>query len=66
MILTYSIIILMGICSYVYHRGLEEQQKQTEQWQRELNALIQREIRREDEEDRRYKDKNNERHKDKD
>jgi len=66
MILTYTLISLIGILSYVYHRGLEEQRKQTEQWRRELNALIQREIRREDEEDRRYKDKNNERDKDKD
>ena len=50
----------------MYHRGLEEQRKQTEQWRRELNALIQREIRREDEEDRSYQEQDNERDKDKD
>ena len=32
----------------------------TEQWQRELNALIEREKHREDEEDRQYQDKDNE------
>jgi len=39
---------------------LREQANNTEQWQRELNALIEREKRKEDEEDRRYKDKDNE------
>ena len=66
MILTYTLISLIGILSYVYNRGLEEQQKQTEQWRRELNALIQREIRREDEEDRSYQEQDNEQDKDKD
>ena len=53
-------VAIIGIVSYVYNRGLEEQQKQTELWQRELIALIEREQRREDEEDRNYKDKDNE------
>ena len=53
-------LAIIGIVSYVYNRGLEEQQKQTELWQRELIALIEREQRREDEEDRKYKDKDNE------
>ena len=53
-------VAIIGIVSYVYNRGLEEQQKQTELWQRELIALIEREQRREDEEDRKYKDKDNE------
>ena len=51
---------IIGIVSYLYNRGLEEQRKQTELWQRELIALIEREQRREDEEDRKYKDKDNE------
>ena len=53
-------VAIIGIVSYVYNRGLEEQQKQTELWQRELIALIEREQRREDEEDRKHKDKDNE------
>ena len=53
-------LAIIGIVSYLYNRGLEEQQKQTELWQRELIALIEREQRREDEEDRKYKDKDNE------
>ena len=53
-------VAIIGIVSYVYNRGLEEQRKQTELWQRELIALIEREQRREDEEDRNYKDKDNE------
>ena len=53
-------LAIIGIMSYLYNRGLEEQQKQTELWQRELIALIEREQRREDEEDRKYKDKDNE------
>jgi len=53
-------VAIIGILSYLYNRGLEEQQKQTELWQRELIALIEREQRREDEEDRKYKDKDNE------
>ena len=53
-------LAIIGIVSYLYNRGLEEQQKQTELWQRELIALIEREQRREDEEDRNYKDKDNE------
>ena len=53
-------VAIIGIVSYLYNRGLEEQQKQTELWQRELIALIEREQRREDEEDRKYKDKDNE------
>ena len=53
-------VAIIGIVSYVYNRGLEEQQKQTELWQRELYANIEREKRREDEEDRKHKDKDNE------
>ena len=53
-------VAIIGILSYLYNRGLEEQTKQTELWQRELIALIEREQRREDEEDRKYKDKDNE------
>ena len=52
--------LLVAAVSYLYNRGLEEQNKQTELWQRELIALIEREQRREDEEDRKYKDKDNE------
>ena len=52
--------LVVAAVSYLYNRGLEEQNKQTELWQRELDALIQREIRKEDEEDRSYKDKDNE------
>ena len=53
-------VAIIGIVSYLYNRGLEEQIKQTELWQRELIALIEREQRREDEEDRKHKDKDNE------
>ena len=53
-------LAIIGIVSYLYNRGLEEQAKQTELWQRELYANIEREKRREDEEDRKYKDKDNE------
>ena len=53
-------LAIIGIVSYLYNRGLEEQTKQTELWQRELYANIEREKRREDEEDRKHKDKDNE------
>lgn len=52
--------MIAGAISYFYNVGLREQANNTEQWQRELNALIEREKRKEDEEDRRYKDKDNE------
>lgn len=55
-----ALALLAAVVSYCFNRGLEEQEKQTELWQRELNALIEREKRKEDEEDRRYKDKDNE------
>lgn len=55
-----ALALLIAAVSYLYNRGLEEQEKQTELWQREMNALIEREKRKEDEEDRRYKDKDNE------
>ena len=52
--------LVVAAVSYLYNRGLEEQNKQTELWQREIDALIQREIRKEDEEDRSYKEEDNE------
>lgn len=55
-----ALALLIAAVSYLYNRGLEEQEKQSELWQREMNALIEREKRKEDEEDRRYKDKDNE------
>ena len=62
--MTIDIIIILaaiiGVLSYFYNRGLEEMYQNTEQWQRELNALIEREKHREDEEDRQYQDKDNE------
>lgn len=55
-----ALALLIAAVSYLYNRGLEEQEKQSKLWQREMNALIEREKRKEDEEDRRYKDKDNE------
>ena len=52
--------LIAASVSYLYEKGLEQQERQTELWQRELDALIKREQRREDEEDRKYKDKDNE------
>ena len=51
---------IVGAISYFYNKGLEERERLTEQWLRELHASIEREKRREDEEDRRYKEKDNE------
>ena len=51
---------IVGAISYFFNRGLEEREKLTEQWLRELHASIEREKRREDEEDRRYEEKDNE------
>jgi|DEB0MinimDraft_3_1074331.scaffolds.fasta_scaffold08213_3 predicted secreted protein len=58
--ITITTAMIAGAISYFYNVGLREQANNTEQWQRELNALIEREKRKEDEEDRRYKDKDNE------
>ena len=52
--------LIAASVSYLYGKGLEQQERQTKLWQRELHALIKREQRREDEEDRKYKDKDNE------
>jgi predicted secreted protein len=52
--------LIAASVSYLYEKGLEQQERQTKLWQRELHALIKREQRREDEEDRKYKDKDNE------
>ena len=51
---------IVGAISYFYNKGLEERERLTEQWLRELHASIEREKRREDEEDRRYEEKDNE------
>ena len=58
--ITITTAMIAGAISYFYNVGLREQANNTEQWQRELNALIEGEKGKEDEEDRRYKDKDNE------